>query len=281
MFGFVVWRLGLHALRRGARQYAARRQGPGRGGTRMQAPGAVLACLLALVGVRDAWPRSPLVAEVRAFSKRYHEDLSRLDAVRRGLEEAAKQEPDLETLMALAQVSFIWGDIRATTPEQKLEAYDRGREAARRAIELDPKSPEAHFWFATNTARWGQVNGVLRSLFLLPSVKKEIQIILDLDPNFTPVYALAGNVYYEVPRLLGGDLDRAEAMFRKGLEQDPRFTGLRVGLAKTLIRKGRFAEAQQQLEAVLDEKQPRNLAEWTLKDSRRARELLGSIRDRS
>src|SRR2546430_6477417 len=45
---------------------------------------------------------------------------------------------------------------------------------------------------------------------------------------FRSVYALAGNVYYEVPGVFGGDLDRAERMFRRGLEQDPRFTGMRV-----------------------------------------------------
>jgi hypothetical protein len=148
-------------------------------------------------------------------------------------------------------------------------------------MELDPKSAEAHFWFATNTARWGQVNGIVRSIFLLPTVKREIRAILDLDPSFTAVYALAGNVYYEVPRLLGGDLDMAEQMFRKGLTQDSRFTGMRVGLAKTLIKKGRIAEARRELQAVLDEKEPRNLADWTVKDSKKARELLESIRGRS
>ena len=57
--------------------------------------------------------------------------------------------------------------------------------------------------------------------------------------------------------LLGGDLDKAEAMFRKGLEIDPKFTVMRVGLAKTLIKKGRIAEARQEVDAVLNEKEPR------------------------
>jgi len=37
-----------------------------------------------------------------------------------------------------------------------------------------------------------------------------------LDPGFTAAYALAGNVLYEVPGFLGGDVKEAEAMFRKG-----------------------------------------------------------------
>ena len=55
---------------------------------------------------------------------------------------------------------------------------------------------------------------------------------------------------------------------------------MRVGLAKTLIKKGRLAEARTELEAVLAEKAPHNLADWTLKDSVEARELLDSIRVR-
>jgi Tfp pilus assembly protein PilF len=80
--------------------------------------------------------------------------------------------------------------------------------------------------------------------------------------------------------MLGGDVDRAEKLFRTGLGLDPTFTSMRVGLAKTLVKKGRVAEARKELEAVLAEKTPHNLADWTLKDSVEARELLGSIRSR-
>ncbi|MFQ5656997.1 MAG: tetratricopeptide repeat protein [Candidatus Methylomirabilales bacterium] len=184
-------------------------------------------------------------------------------------------------LLALAQVCFIQGDVLATTYDQKLDAFERGRQVAQRAVELEPKNVTAHFWYAVNTGRWGQAKGFLRSLFLVATVKEEINIILNLNPNFTPVYALAGNFFYEVPGILGGDLDTAEEMYKKGLEQDPTFTGLRVGLAKTLIRKGRTDEAQQQLQAALDEKNPRNPAYWTLKDSKEARELIDNLKYKS
>jgi tetratricopeptide (TPR) repeat protein len=238
-----------------------------------------LLCLLLLVPTAAA--RSPLVDEVRASAARYHENPARIDTFRAGLTDAVKTDPDVENLIALAEICFIWGDIRAKTAEEKLEAYDQGREAAKRAVALAPESVAAHFWYGTNTGRWGQTKGVTRSLFLLPTVKQEIATVLALDPNFAPGYALAGNVYYEVPSLLGGGLDQAEQMFRKGLALDPKFTGMRVGLAKTLIKEGRIAEARKELQAVLDEKAPRNLADWTMKDSKRARELFESIRGKS
>jgi tetratricopeptide (TPR) repeat protein len=242
-----------------------------------------LACLgvgLHLSG-HVASAQSPLVAELNAIATRYHEDPSRLDKIQAGLEEALKTDSHVDNLVALARVSFIWGDIRARNADEKLDAYDRGRQVAKRAVELTPKNVPAHFWFAINSGRWAQTKGVLRSLFLLPTLKEEIQIILDLDPKFTPVYALAGTVYYEVPGVFGGDLNRAEEMFRKGLAQDPRFAAMRVGLGKTLIKQGRIAEARRELQAVLDEKAPSNLADWTLRDSKEARALLESIKGKS
>jgi tetratricopeptide (TPR) repeat protein len=236
-----------------------------------------LAILVLCTFTAEAVAQSPLVAELRRVSLRYHEDPSRLDTLREGLEQAAASDPRPEHLVALAHVSLLWADIRGKTSDEKLQAYDRGRQAAKRVIEADPRHLVAHFWYATNTARWGQTNGVVRSLVLLPEVKREIQTMFELDPTFTPAYVLAGNVYYEVPALLGGDLAKAEELFRKGLELDPRYTMLRVGLGKTLIKRGRADEARRELTTVLEEKAPRNLADWTMKDVPEAKRLLGEL----
>ena len=82
---------------------------------------------------------------------------------------------------------------------------------------------------------------------------------------------------YEVPGLFGGSLERAEAQFRKGLVLDPRFTALRVGLAKVLKKQGRTADARRELQAVLDETVPTNPAEWSMRDALEARALLATL----
>jgi hypothetical protein len=239
--------------------------------------GGLVALLVAGAGIAQA--RSPLVGQLNAVATRYHEDPARLDTLREGLEQAVRDDPDAENFTALSRVSFIWGDVRARSDEDRLAAYERGREAGRRAIALEPKAFLGHLWYAINTARWGQTKGVVRSLFLLPTVREEIRLLLELAPGVAAVHALAGNVDYEVPGPLGGDIDRAETTFRTGLSLDPRFTGIRVGLAKVLIRKNRLVEARRELQAVLDEASPSNLADWTVKDVPEARRLLDSIRE--
>jgi Tetratricopeptide repeat len=244
-----------------------------------------LALGLAVAGLlgaaSDAGAQSPLVDELRHVAFRYHEDPSQLFRIRDGLEAAIKSDAHIDNLNALAWVCYIIGDLPDAARATKLAAYDHGRQVAKRVIEREPRDVGGHFWYAVNTARWGQTNGILGSLFLLPTVKKEIQTVLDLDPSFTPVYNLAGHVYYEVPGLLGGDLDRAESLFRRGLAQDSKDTAIRLGLAKTLIKKNRIVEARRELQTIVDEQAPRNLADWVLKDSKDARALLESTKARS
>jgi len=242
---------------------------------------ALLWAALVLAAPLSAWAQSPLVAELRVWATRYHENPQKIDELRAALEQAAQKDAGLDTLLALSQACFIYGDVRAKTAEEKLEAYDRGRQVAKRAVELAPKSAAAHFWYGTNTGRWGQTKGVMRSLFLLPTVKGAMEAALELDPAYAPAYALGGSVYYEVPAFVGGDLDRSEAMFRKGIELDPHYTNMRVGLARTLWKKGRTAEARREALAVLDEKAPSNPADWTVKDVPQAKALLDRIKERS
>ena len=116
----------------------------------------VVTAILTLAFASMAWAESPLVSELRVTAVSYHENPARIDTLRSNLSNAVKNDPDVDTLLALAHICFIWGDVRARTSEEKLEAYEQGRQAAKRAVELDPKNVLAHFWYGTNTGRWAQ-----------------------------------------------------------------------------------------------------------------------------
>ncbi|MBI4271337.1 MAG: tetratricopeptide repeat protein [Candidatus Rokubacteria bacterium] len=236
--------------------------------------------LLALVLLALAAPAAraePPVDAARALLIRYHEDRAAIDRARALLEAALQRDRQVETMVALSYVQFLTGDVRATTEDEKLAAYERGRELGRRAVELAPKSHDAHLWYAINTGRWGQTKGVLRSLFLLPTVREELDILLELDPRSVRAHAFAGNVFLEVPRLFGGDRERAEKHFQKALGIDPHFTVARVDLARLYIGESRWADARREIDRVIAERAPTIVADWTVKDLPRARALLESI----
>ncbi len=234
---------------------------------------------LVLGAAASAWAQSPVEA-ARALVARYHEDPAALDRARDLLDAALAKDRKVETMAMLSYVQFLIGDVRATTPEQKLAAYDRGREIGKRAVELAPQSHDAHLWYAINTARWGETKGVLRSLFLLPTIREELGILLELDPRSVRAHILAGNVLLEVPGFAGGDRAKAEEHFKKALEIDPRFTNARVDLARVYIADARYADARRELFLVVNETSPSVVADWTVKDAPRAKKLLESIKDR-
>lgn len=242
----------------------------------MRSPAVALVVVAQLLAVPVA-AQTP-VESARALVAKYHENPANIDTARDLLEAALARDRQPDTMVMLSYVYFLVGDVRARSADDKLAAYDKGREVGKRAVELAPRNAEAHAWYGINTGRWGQTKGVMRSLFLLPTVREEIDTTLALDPRNLRALALQGNVFLEVPRIAGGDRDKAEASFRKALEIDPHFTNARVDLARVLIAAGRHGDARAELQKVLDDKTPQNIADWTVKDAPRARQLLESIK---
>jgi tetratricopeptide (TPR) repeat protein len=238
--------------------------------------------LLALLLLLPAGPVAahPAVEEAARLVATYHEDLARLDRARGVLEAALAKERRVETMTLLARVCYLIGDLRAATPDDKLAAYERGRELAQRAIELAPRSEDAHFFYLANTGRWGQTKGIMRSLFLVPTVRETIETLLALNGKSARTHGAAASFLFELPRLVGGDREKAEAHWKKAFELDPHYTAPRVEYARYLISAGRPADARRELQAVLDEKAPSIVADWTVKDVPKTRTLLESLRDR-
>lgn len=208
----------------------------------------------------------------------FHEDLARIDRARDLLETELAREPSLDVLLLLAWTHLLWADYRATDVDAKLASYERGRDVAKRAIEMAPRNPEAHLWYAANLGRWAITKGKLHAAFLLSTLRQEINTILEIDPNHVAGLALAGSFYLETPAMFGGDLPRAEGYLRKALSLDPHFTRARVELGRCLIEEGRYAEARQELKGVLDEHQPSYVADWVMRHKPTAERLLAEIR---
>jgi predicted Zn-dependent protease len=236
----------------------------------------VAAAVLVVLLPTSAAPAS-LLDDVQRAATTYHEAPQRIDDVRAALEARLAAGADVPHLVAASRAAFLWADFRAATPGEKIASYERGRDLAERARQLAPRDPGAHFWWAVNTGRWSEAKGAWRARTLLRSLRQEVELVLELDPTYVDGYAFLGTMYRRLPWILGGDNVRAEAMYRKGLELDPAYTGLRVGLAKVLMATGRSGEARVELQRVLDEKSPRNRAQWTLENAPEAAKLLETL----
>jgi len=241
-----------------------------------------LAVVLIVVAPASAPAETP-VETARGLLKQYQEDPARIDRARDLLEGAVAKGAgrDVPTLLALARAWFLYGEERAGTEDAKVAAYERARDLAKRATELAPKDPEAHLWYAITLGTWSQAKGLLHSALALRNLRREVDVVLQLDPKNIEAHIMAGSIARELPLLLGGDRKESEEHFKTAQRLDPRLTGVRIELAQLYVNMGRYAEARRELQAVLSEKAPTDRPRWTLKEAPRARQMLEAIRDKN
>ncbi|HEX6079336.1 MAG TPA: tetratricopeptide repeat protein [Methylomirabilota bacterium] len=241
-----------------------------------------LAIAVVLVAAAPAPAQTP-VETARGLLKQYQEDPTRIDRARDLLEAAVARGAgsDVPTLLALTRAWFLYAEERAKTPDARITAYERARDLAKRATELAPKDADAHLWYAITLGSWSHAKGLLHSALALRNLRREVDVVLALDPNNIEAHIMAGSIARELPVLLGGDRRESEDHFKTAQRLDPRLTGVRIELAQLYINMGRYAEARRELLSVLNEKSPTDRPRWTLKEVPRARQMLESIRDKS
>src|SRR2546428_142922 len=111
---------------------------------------------------------------------------------------------------------------RATDREARKEHFDRGQALAERAVALDDNSADAHFALFCNLGELMRLDGEnLSQIFQLRRLMAEVDRTLELNPNHVDAMAAKGTLLVRLPRLLGGDSVRGEAMLREVPPPDP------------------------------------------------------------
>lgn len=238
--------------------------------------------VLALVFVAVLWGQSAdsLVDHAVNLYETRHLNAANLDRSFAILDSIVKNDAkNVRAFYELSKVCYLLGD-RTKEKDAKLELYYKGRDYGRTAIELDDDSPDAHFWYMVNIGRVGQTKGVLNSLALVPEVRKEIERVLEIDPNHTGALDAQAMLYYELPGLLGGSINKSIQSLNKGIALDSNYALLYVDMGKSYIKKKDFEKARWYLNRVLAIEEPTYEADFILDDKPDALRLLEEIKDK-
>jgi hypothetical protein len=127
----------------------------------------------------------------------------------------------------------------ATEKSQKIAAYREGLDLARRAVQSDETNADAHFALFANNGRLLLLNGIVPNPVNLLHANAELEKTLELNPNHTDALAARGGLYRQLPRLLGGNLDKAEADLTRSIQLNPGAVLARIELARTYFDKGK------------------------------------------
>lgn len=133
---------------------------------------------------------------------------------------------------------------RAKDSQTRQVHFDRGRALAEKAVELDSQSADAHFALFCSIGERMRSNGeVLFSVFEYGRMMDALDQTLQLNPNHTDALSSKGTILIEVPRLLGGDPEKGEAMLRQVIKVAPDSINARMVVARSCADRGENQEA--------------------------------------
>jgi TolB-like protein/predicted Zn-dependent protease len=152
-------------------------------------------------------------------------------------EQAIAIDPGFAAAYAGIADAWVWledyGGIRSA------EAFPRAEQAARRALELDPQSAEAHAAMAFVLDRYHRDKPAARDYF---------ERTLGLNPNYVNAYNLYGDTLRDL-----GDYPRMIEVHRKAVELDPLSYFMKTRLAAKLLGAGHREEAETIIAGVFEE----------------------------
>jgi tetratricopeptide (TPR) repeat protein len=184
---------------------------------------------------------------------------------------------DYDAAWKLARASYFLGNEGPAA--DKRATLERGMQAAAAAAGLEPNRPEGHFWHAATMGALAESFGFRVGLRYRAPIKQALERVLAIDPSYQGWSAdrALGRWYARVPRLFGGDRQKALEHFRRSIANNPESTVSHYFLAEALLDLGREADARAALAQVL--RVPDD-PEWGAEDARykaRAKALLASL----
>lgn len=210
------------------------------------------------------------------------------DAALKTFQEAEKLAPgNAQVLWRIAREYYDKGNV--ADEEKKENLYENSLTYARKAVEADPQSADAHLWVAIAAGKVALQRGGKEKVEMSREVKEEAMRAVELDPNNDSAYHVLARWHFEVATLswvlktaakvvYGGmpeaSLEESVRYFQKAVEISPDWINHRLQLAKVYIEQGNEEKARTQLRKVLE------LPEDDVEDPQHkeeARELLAEL----
>ncbi|MHB2025320.1 MAG: glycerate kinase family protein [Elusimicrobiota bacterium] len=159
---------------------------------------------------------------------------------------------------------------------KKIAAFKKAIAVLNHAVAANPKNVDAHYWLGVALGRFGQARGIIKSLFLVGPLRREMKTVLSLDPNYAGAYRVLGEMHLQLPRFAGGDRLKGIAEIASAVRLAPGYTTNYIALAKAYSDNGQKNEAIATLRRALAVKVPADPAEYS-DDMKQARKMLHSL----
>ncbi|MFA7566777.1 MAG: hypothetical protein WCY01_07095 [Alkalispirochaeta sp.] len=135
---------------------------------------------------------------------------------------ATTPEQRAEVYWRMASATLMRGDQRkdaGADDAELLDIYGTGESYGVKAVEADRSNYLGYYWQSANVGRWGQVKGVLNSLFRASDMRDLLTEAITLEPDHPESYYVLGQLYAKVPGMISfGNVEYAVSLARKSVD---------------------------------------------------------------
>ena len=167
------------------------------------------------------------------------------------------------------------GERRAGKADQ-LAIYGRAEKLLRQAVALQPREAAAHFWLGLAMGRYGETRGILRSLFLIGPLRREMRTVLELDPRHGGAHHVLGEMLREIPAFAGGSKKEAVRELETAAKLEPDYSPHFTALAEAYMAVGERDKAHTALEHIFAIQHPADPGEYD-ENVQEARDMLKKL----
>ena len=140
----------------------------------------------------------------------------------------------------------------ATTDDARRNAYEEAKRHADRAVELMPSDADARFVQFAAEGRIAQLGGIAVAALQLVKLNKQLDEVLQLDPNHANALAARGGMLMKLPRLFGGNTSKGVEYLERAVSLDSTAVGKRLELAEAYHIVGRDDDAKATAQSALE-----------------------------
>ncbi|MFW6119352.1 MAG: tetratricopeptide repeat protein [Petrotogales bacterium] len=202
-----------------------------------------------------------LIVSVTAFSIDYDEAYQRFIVTRSSqnveemgnliedLEDEEKVFEDVKFLTLLADCKREYANW--APEEKKAENYERARELAEKAVEMDPQYGYAYYVAGASIGQLAEFAGIVKSLFMLGDFDHYIEKAMELLPENNLPFLAMGMRYRDTPWPFR-NYDKSEELLLKAINLDPDYINSYYELALLYEKWGKMDKASEYFEKILE-----------------------------
>jgi tetratricopeptide (TPR) repeat protein len=184
----------------------------------------------------------------------------------------------VEASWKLAMASY-WLGCETEGEAEKLKIFQKGIDAAKRAVKIDDESVECHYWLGVCYGKHGETKGVMNSISLIEPIKKEMARVIELDETYAcgGAYVVLGRMYYKLPGALGGSNEKSVEYLKKALKIDKGHLLTYLFLADTYLEMDKEEEAIKALKFIIEAPVQKNREPENESEKAKAKKLLEEL----